>query len=88
MIRQVTGYSFDPGTGARGGGMAESVQAAALRRGLIVELGGRDDSVVRMLPPLNVSAEVVDTACSILVAALEECTRAGRTVEAVIGGSS
>jgi acetylornithine/succinyldiaminopimelate/putrescine aminotransferase len=43
------------------------VQSQALHRGLIVECGGRDDCVVRLLPPLNVSAEVVDTACAILV---------------------
>jgi diaminobutyrate-2-oxoglutarate transaminase len=51
---------------------ARQVQAAALRRGLIVETGGRDDCVVRMLPPLNVTADVVDTACSILVDAIDE----------------
>jgi diaminobutyrate-2-oxoglutarate transaminase len=49
------------------------VQAEALAHGLIVELGGRDDCVVRMLPPLNVTADVVETACSILVAAIERC---------------
>jgi diaminobutyrate-2-oxoglutarate transaminase len=51
--------------------LAEDVQARALRSGLIVELGGRDDCVVRMLPPLNVTAEVVDIACSILLHAIE-----------------
>ena len=40
---------------------------ARSRHGLIVELGGRDDCVVRMLPPLNVTAEVVDIACDILI---------------------
>jgi diaminobutyrate-2-oxoglutarate transaminase len=43
-----------------------------LRNGLIVELGGRDDCVVRMLPPLNVTAEVVDIALSILLDAIED----------------
>ena len=55
------------------GELAEQVQAAALRRGLILELGGRNDCVVRMLPPLNVTAEVIDTACSIFFEALQEC---------------
>jgi diaminobutyrate-2-oxoglutarate transaminase len=54
-------------------GLAARVQAEALAEGLIVELGGRDDCVVRMLPPLNVTAETVDIACSILVAAIERC---------------
>lgn len=38
-----------------------------------MELGGRDDCVVRMLPALNVTAEVVDVACSILINAVGRC---------------
>ena len=52
--------------------LAQEVQARALRSGLILELGGRDGCVVRMLPPLNVTAQVVDIACSILLNAIEE----------------
>ena len=59
----------DP-VGARPGHLAEQVQARCLAEGLIVELGGRDDRVVRLLPPLNVVAGVVDVACSILVDAI------------------
>ncbi len=62
-----------PLTGAPAGDLAARVQAEALAEGLIVELGGRDDCVVRILPPLNVTAEVVDMACSILIAAVERC---------------
>jgi diaminobutyrate-2-oxoglutarate transaminase len=69
----------DPLTGRRAGELAQRVQASALRQGLIVELGGRDDCVVRMLPPLNVTADVVDAACAILLAAIEVCT--AETVE-------
>jgi diaminobutyrate-2-oxoglutarate transaminase len=50
--------------------VAEEIQARALRHGLIVELGGRADRVVRMLPPLNVTAEVLDVALAILVEAI------------------
>ena len=67
----------DPVTGAWAGELAERVQARALRGGLIVELGGRDDCVVRLLPPLNVTAEVVDTACDILIEAVEHCVPYG-----------
>jgi len=63
----------DPTDGRPAGELAAQVQARALRRGLIVELGGREDCVVRMLPPLNVTAQVVDTACAILLDVLEEC---------------
>lgn len=53
--------------------LASCVQALALRKGLIVELGGRDDNVVRLMPPLNVTSEVVDTACDILIDTIEKC---------------
>ncbi len=60
----------DPVTGTPASELARAVQLGALRRGLIVELGGRGDAVVRMLPPLNVTADVVDTAADILRDAL------------------
>ena len=63
----------DPATGRWAGELAERVQARALRGGLIVELGGRSDCVVRLLPPLNVTAEVVDIACDILIEAVQHC---------------
>ncbi len=56
----------DPLTGDPNGDAARSVQRLALERGLIVELGGRDDAVVRMLPPLNVSRRTLDQALTIL----------------------
>jgi diaminobutyrate-2-oxoglutarate transaminase len=63
----------DPRDGRAAGDLAREVQAHALRRGLILELGGRDDCVVRMLPPLNVTADIVDTACSILIEVITRC---------------
>ncbi|SFO96484.1 aspartate aminotransferase family protein [Amycolatopsis rubida] len=68
----------DPRTGAPASELALAVQNHALRRGLIVELGGRGDSVVRLLPPLNVTADVVRTAAGILLAALDSATREAR----------
>ncbi|GAA1342256.1 diaminobutyrate--2-oxoglutarate transaminase family protein [Saccharothrix algeriensis] len=61
----------DPVTGLPAGAQASAAQSHALRRGLIVELAGRDDAVIRMMPPLNVTEEVVDRAAEILVAAVE-----------------
>ena len=68
-----------PGDGRTVTDLAEEVQARALRGGLILELGGRDDCVVRMLPPLNVTAEVVDIACDILLDALLAASTAAST---------
>ncbi|WP_225938663.1 aspartate aminotransferase family protein [Kovacikia minuta] len=50
---------------------AAQIQAAALRRGLILELGGRHDSVVRFLPPLIVTAEEIDRIAEIFHAAIQ-----------------
>ncbi|MBS2533811.1 diaminobutyrate--2-oxoglutarate transaminase family protein [Catenulispora sp. NF23] len=67
----IWGIEFaDPKNGRPAGGLAAAVQAAALRGGLIVELGGRDDCVVRMLPPLNVTTGTVEAACTILLDAI------------------
>ncbi|MEV5511291.1 aspartate aminotransferase family protein [Streptomyces orinoci] len=79
-VREVRGLGLmwgvelaDPRDGRPAPELARAVQDHALRHGLITELGGRADSVVRVLPPLNVTEEVVDTACSILVAAVRKC---------------
>ncbi|TLS47485.1 aminotransferase class III-fold pyridoxal phosphate-dependent enzyme [Streptomyces montanus] len=40
--------------------LAAAVQRECLRRGLIVELGGRHSSVVRLLPPLTITDEQVN----------------------------
>ncbi|TVL93001.1 aspartate aminotransferase family protein [Streptomyces sp. SAJ15] len=75
----------DPVTGRPAGGLAKAVQAGALRRGLILEVGGRDDCVVRMLPPLNITAADVDIAADIIAAALAEAL--AETVPTVQGGT-
>ena len=46
--------------------LALRIQRGALERGLIVELGGRDDCVVRLLPPLNVTRETLDQALDVM----------------------
>jgi diaminobutyrate-2-oxoglutarate transaminase len=61
----------DVETGAFDGRRAATVQRLALERGLIVELGGRDDCVVRLMPPLNVSRAVLDDGLTILEEALD-----------------
>ncbi|RKT57307.1 diaminobutyrate--2-oxoglutarate transaminase family protein [Saccharothrix australiensis] len=62
----------DPATKAPAGAQASAVQSYALHQGLIIELGGRDDSVVRLMPPLNVAEEVIDQAAAIIVEAIEK----------------
>ena len=63
---------IDPETGAPASEVALRIQRLALERGLIFELGGRYDAVVRMLPPLNVSRETLDQALEIVREAVAE----------------
>jgi diaminobutyrate-2-oxoglutarate transaminase len=51
--------------------LARAIQRESLARGLIVELGGRQGSVVRFLPPLVVSAEEVDQIAAIFADAVK-----------------
>jgi diaminobutyrate-2-oxoglutarate transaminase len=56
--------------------LARRLQAECLKRGLILELGGRHGCVVRFLPPLIIEAEQVDAICVIFHEALEAAERA------------
>ncbi|GCD99813.1 aminotransferase [Embleya hyalina] len=57
-------------------GLALAVRREALARGLIVELGGRHDSVVRLLPPLTMTEVQADAVLERLAEAIE-AARAG-----------
>ncbi|HEY9609682.1 aspartate aminotransferase family protein [Allocoleopsis sp.] len=67
--------------------MARQIQAECMRRGLILELGGRDSSVIRFLPPLIVTAEQIDSICEIFQAAVKaaEAKLAGLDLGEVCG---
>ena len=55
--------------------LAAAVQRECLRRGLIVELGGRHASVVRLLPPLTISDEQAAAVLDRLADAVEAASR-------------
>lgn len=55
--------------------LAQRVRAEALGRGLIVELGGRHDAVVRLLPPLTISDEQADSVVERLAGAIVAARR-------------
>jgi diaminobutyrate-2-oxoglutarate transaminase len=61
-------YPADPARALR-------IQTEALRRGLILELGGRGNSTVRFLPPLIVTAEQIDAIAEILTEAVRVTER-------------
>lgn len=56
--------------------LAAAVQRECLRRGLIVELGGRHSSVVRLLPPLTLTDEQAAAVLDRLADALATAARA------------
>jgi diaminobutyrate-2-oxoglutarate transaminase len=62
----------DPATGEPDGTRAARVQREALRRGLVLEVGGQHGAVVRLLPPLNLSRTVAAAALRVLDEALAE----------------
>lgn len=62
----------DPETGRPATGLASAVQQAALRNGLILEVGGRDDCVLRLLPPLTIDADQITAAVQALTSAFAE----------------
>ena len=64
-----------PTGGRPGGGPCRGGAGPSAARGLIVELGGRDGCVVRLLPPLNVTAEIMEAACRILVDCIDSWSR-------------
>ncbi|WP_217213756.1 diaminobutyrate--2-oxoglutarate transaminase family protein [Streptomyces sp. AC550_RSS872] len=56
-------------------GLAAAIQRECLRRGLIVELGGRHSSVVRLLPPLTISDEQAHAVLDRLADAVDAVSR-------------
>jgi diaminobutyrate-2-oxoglutarate transaminase len=52
--------------------MAKAVSRTAFARGLIIELAGSEDQVVKFLPPLTIEQEVLERGISIVQNAIEE----------------
>ncbi|MEI5521349.1 diaminobutyrate--2-oxoglutarate transaminase family protein [Streptomyces brasiliscabiei] len=59
--------------------LATAVQRECLRRGLIVELGGRDAGVVRLLPPLTITDEQTDAVLDRLTDAIASVASTAET---------
>jgi diaminobutyrate-2-oxoglutarate transaminase len=51
---------------------AESVQRRCFERGLIVELCGREDEVIKVMPPLTIDAPTLERGLDLLAAALDQ----------------
>ncbi len=56
-----------------GSELAKNVAARCFERGLIVERVGREDTVLKIMPPLTIEMNQLRRGCSILKQALKEC---------------
>lgn len=57
---------------ASAGSLAKKIQNICLNHGLILELGGRHGSVIRLLPPLIITAAQIDLVFEILATAFKQ----------------
>ncbi|MEH2375576.1 diaminobutyrate--2-oxoglutarate transaminase [Nostoc sp.] len=55
-----------------GGSLAKQITSRCFELGLIVERVGRDDSVIKILPPLTIEIPILQKGCSIIKQAFEE----------------
>jgi diaminobutyrate-2-oxoglutarate transaminase len=59
--------------------LARAVRAAALSRGVLVELGGRHGSVLRLLPPLTITDLEAEQVVSALIDSIAEAQAGARS---------
>ena len=52
--------------------LADAIQAAAFKRKLIIETGGTDDNVLKVMPPLTIERNLLEEALDIVEACYEE----------------
>jgi 2,4-diaminobutyrate 4-transaminase len=75
---------IDPTTGSQtppaDGKVAKAVKSAAFDLGLLVETGGRNGSVLRLLPPLNITSSDVDIILDTLAEAFSKTLRKPETI--------
>jgi diaminobutyrate-2-oxoglutarate transaminase len=64
--------------------LAQDIQRASLRNGLIVEIGGQYGNVVRLLPPLTIQESDITAALTAFEAAVRQVERLRPTAEAAV----
>ncbi|GEO81286.1 aspartate aminotransferase family protein [Pararhodospirillum oryzae] len=70
-IREVRGLGLMLGIETDSGATADALQAALFQAGVIVETGGREGAVLRLLPPLTIGAAEVEACLEAFAGALE-----------------
>ncbi|WP_117234606.1 pyridoxal phosphate-dependent class III aminotransferase [Vibrio maerlii] len=69
-VKSTSGEKNKFGEPLADGELTLAIQRAALERGLMVEKGGRDGSVLRFLPPMIISYEQIDFALKVIEEAM------------------
>jgi len=57
-------------TTSGGGAFAQRVTSRCFENGLIVERVGRDDTVIKIMPPLNIGMDLLEKGCAIIEEAI------------------
>ncbi|MBW4506981.1 MAG: diaminobutyrate--2-oxoglutarate transaminase [Scytonematopsis contorta HA4267-MV1] len=57
-----------------GNSFAKKITSRCFELGLIIELAGRNDTVIKILPPLIIEMSTLQTGCSIIKKAFNDCT--------------
>ena len=56
-----------------GSNLAKNITMRCFEKGLIVERAGRNDTVIKLLPPLTIDMSTLKEGCSIIETAFTEC---------------
>ncbi len=81
---QVRGEGLLRGLDLKNPELAADVRRISFENGLIVELCGALDTVVKILPPLTIETEVLDEGLGTLERAVTQCSRGGLTASASV----
>lgn len=69
-IGMIWGIDFNKFDGAS---LAKAIASRCFELGLIIERAGRDDTVIKILPPLTIEMSTLQKGCSIIKQALSDC---------------
>ena len=53
--------------------LAKNITSRCFEKGLIVEIAGRNSTVIKILPPLVIDIHTLQKGCSIIKEAFDEC---------------
>ncbi|MNE61651.1 Diaminobutyrate--2-oxoglutarate transaminase [compost metagenome] len=64
--------------------ISKEIASRCYELGLIIERVGRDDKVLKLMPPLTITMEELEAGCQIVKQAMQECFKNYATSESVL----